>query len=325
MNFQTLSRIEKPSLYIDTAIKEALKSAASRRSGASIRIKGNKKNKSATIEEKKVIVFYKILSAKLELIEKSFPSIDTLPIFYQELIEVTISKDRLKKSLSSISWIRSKTNDFFKIALNKIKKAKYILEINKARKEFFGRTNSLLERREADFTFLEESRKKMRDFPSIKENMITVCLCGYPNVGKSTLLSKITTARPEINIYPFTTKGLMMGYIENKIQVIDAPGTFGAEYLKMNYIEKKSYLAIKHLADLLVFVLDITESCGYEVELQETLLKQIKELFKHKKIVIYLSKSDMISKEQLTEFKNKTKNFEVISDFENLKLLILHL
>lgn len=323
MNFQNLSRIEKPSLYIDTAIKEALKSAASRRTSSSL--KGNKKNISATIEEKKVVVFYKALSTKLELIEKSFPSIDNLPIFYQELIDATISKDKLKKSLSSISWIRSKANDFFKMALHKIKRAKHIPEINKARKEFFGRTSSLLERREADFEFLEESRKKMKSFPSVKENMATVCICGYPNVGKSTLLTKITTARPEINVYPFTTKGLMMGYIDNKIQLIDTPGTFGAEFLKMNYIEKQSYLALKHLADLLVFVLDLSESCGYEVELQETLLKQLKELFKHKRIVIYLSKCDMIPKEKIIEFKNTNKNYDIVSDSEKLKLLVLHL
>lgn len=321
MNFQNLSRIEKPEFYINNAIQESLKSAASLRTSPSMR--GHKKDLSARIEEKKVIIFIKILTGNMDRIEKSFPSIDNLPVFYQELIQVTISKDDLKKSINTLNWIKRKAVELSKMTLAKINRAKNITEINKARKELFGRVNSLLERRKKEFDFLENSRKKMKNFPSIKEGMINACLCGYPNVGKSTLLSKLTTARPEINVYPFTTKAIMIGYISGKAQIIDAPGTFSSDFLKMNTIEKQAYLAIKLLADVIVFVFDLSESCGYEIDLQEALMDQIKNKFKSKKFVIYLSKTDLIKQELIDDFKNKYKNEEIIDNIEKLKMNIL--
>lgn len=321
MNFQNLSRIENADFYVDLAVRDALKGAASLRS--SPRMRGKRKDISASMEEKKVILFIKTLSANLENIEKGFPSIDNLPVFYQELIDITIDKEKLKKTINTISWIKKKSNDLAQNTLRRIKTAKSIPEMNNARRALFGRVKSLLERRKKEFVFLEESRKKIKNFPSIKEGFKTACICGYPNVGKSTLLSKLTTARPEINIYPFTTKGLMLGYIGKDAQIIDAPGTFGNEFFKMNTIEKQSYLALKHLAEVIVFVMDLSESCGYEVQLQEDLLKNIKDKFKHKKFLIYLSKTDMIEPEKVKEFSNSYQKDQIFIDINELKKVIL--
>lgn len=52
-------------------------------------------------------------------------------------------------------------------------------------------------------------------------------LIGLPNAGKSTLLSVITSARPEIAAYPFTTKIPNLGvikYYDNDIVIADIPG-----------------------------------------------------------------------------------------------------
>jgi len=38
----------------------------------------------------------------------------------------------------------------------------------------------------------------MKGFPSIKTNLPTIAIAGFPNVGKTTLLSKITDAKPKI-------------------------------------------------------------------------------------------------------------------------------
>lgn len=55
-----------------------------------------------------------------------------------------------------------------------------------------------------------------------------VGLIGKPNAGKSTLLSCVTKARPEIASYPFTTKfpnlGLVMGYGDRTFIMADIPG-----------------------------------------------------------------------------------------------------
>ena len=142
---------------------------------------------------------------------------------------------------------------------------------------------------------------RLSSSPAVIKQMPTVCIAGFPNVGKSTLLGKITTSKPEIKNYAFTTKTLNMGYMsagkEDNVQVIDTPGTLARED-KMNNIEKQAYLAIKYQADLIVYVFDPTDT--YPIEDQEALFELMKKY--RKPIVVYLSKTDIATKQQIKRF-----------------------
>ena len=158
----------------------------------------------------------------------------------------------------------------------------------------------------------------MRNFPAIKTKIKTICITGFPNVGKSTLLKKITGSNVEIQPYAFTTKKLLLGYIDKKIQLIDTPGTLN-RYNRMNSIEKQAYLAIKHLAHKVIYVFDLTETCGYEIEQQIKLYKRLKEEFEEKEIIIYLSKTDILKREQVELFSKYFKNQKIFYNSDILK------
>ena len=51
-------------------------------------------------------------------------------------------------------------------------------------------------------------RQHMSRLPSIDPNTRTLLLCGYPNVGKSSMMNKLTRADVEVQPYAFTTKSL---------------------------------------------------------------------------------------------------------------------
>ena len=69
-----------------------------------------------------------------------------------------------------------------------------------------------------------------------KEGEAQVCILGFTNSGKSTLLKSITNAKPVISDYPFTTKKPevgMMDYKGIKIQIIEIPSTFNPQFMSI--------------------------------------------------------------------------------------------
>ena len=145
--------------------------------------------------------------------------------------------------------------------------------------------------------------------------MKTIAIMGFPNVGKTTLLYKLTGSKPEIKEYAFTTKGVNIGYFrteKERLQMIDTPGTL-ARFDKMNDIEKIAVLVAKYLAEKFIYVFDLTEA-SYPLSDQIRLFNDIKGY--NKEIIVYLSKTDIIDLKKVKEF--KLKNEKMITDVAEL-------
>ena len=81
------------------------------------------------------------------------------------------------------------------------------------------------------------------------------------------------------------------GYDKTGNQYVDTPGLLDRPIEKRNPIERQAILALKHLAKLILFVIDPTEHCGYPIKDQEHLLKEIRNMFKLP-IIIVANKAD---------------------------------
>lgn len=154
-----------------------------------------------------------------------------------------------------------------------------------------------------------EAKKVLLELKTIAD----VGLVGFPNVGKSTILSKVTKARPKIANYHFTTLSPNLGvvdYYDNQFVMADIPGLIegasdgaglGIEFLR--HIERTR---------MLVHVVDISGVEGrdpYEdyLKINQELKKYSKELPKLKQIIV-ANKTDMYgADEKLKEFKEKIK------------------
>ena len=130
-----------------------------------------------------------------------------------------------------------------------------------------------------------------------------VGLVGFPNAGKSTLLSAVSAAEPKIADYPFTTMEPQLGivsYRDNRSFVMaDIPGIIeGASEGKglglrfLRHIERNAVLLFMVPAD----ADDITEQ--YEILLRE--LQQFNPQLSDKHRILAISKSDLLD-EELTE------------------------
>lgn len=228
---------------------------------------------------------------------KAFPSIDRQSPFYAELIDVTIGRDKLKKSLGAMDWCRGNVARVAKAARRDIVAANSIARIDQVRKGAYGRISSFVKQVDKELAFLAKARATMLKFPAVNPDDMTIVVAGVPNVGKSALVSRISSAKPRIAVYPFTTQEIAVGTFEKKyfrFQVIDTPGLLDRELSKRNPMELRAILALRHLADVIVFVFDPTETCGYPMSQQEHLLETIRAEFAKVPIVEVENKSDLL-------------------------------
>jgi nucleolar GTP-binding protein len=323
MNLHGLGRIDKYDFYIDVAFRKANKRADALRS----KLKGkklNRMNKSRIIELDKLATVKQSLIDQMDKIIESYPQTAHLDPFYLDLVKSTLDYYMFKKSLGALNWVKKQVDILFKMHNAKIKKSQSLEVINKYRNQFYGRVNSVLKQVRKNLEYLEHARKVMKDYPSIKTGMPTIVIAGYPNVGKSTLLRALTSAKPEVASYPFTTKKIMLGYIGKKVQFIDTPGLLDRPIEKRNQIEKQAILALKHLAEKMIFMLDPSETCGYEIKSQIKLMNEMKKTLKVETIVV-LNKIDLASPEQMEKV-SKLKAIPISAEkrkgLEKLKKLI---
>jgi nucleolar GTP-binding protein len=227
---------------------------------------------------------------------KSFPSLEMIPTFYYELIDILVGIDKLKRSLGAIDWCRKTIGKVEKGSVRKIKRMKSMDEILAERRKVYGRVSSLIKQVSSDLLFLNDARWKLRKMPSIDANLKTIVIAGSPNVGKSQLVKQISSGKPKVAVYPFTTQNISIGHLEDryqKYQIVDTPGLLDREFSERNPIEKQAVLALRHLADVVIFLIDPTETCGYEMKMQLSLLRNIKKIFDNVPMIEVENKADL--------------------------------
>lgn len=228
---------------------------------------------------------------------KAFPSIERLSPFYSELIDVVIGRDKLKKSLGAMDWCRGSVARVARQTVKDMVAAKTLGRIDDLRRSSYGRMSSFVKQVGKDLTFLGKARDMMRKFPTIDPSLPTIVIAGAPNVGKSQLVGRMSTSKPRVAVYPFTTQEISVGVFERKYlryQVIDTPGLLDRPLAERNAIELRAVLALKHLANAIVFVLDPTETCGYTVEQQNHLLESLRGEFGPVPFIEVENKADLL-------------------------------
>lgn len=70
------------------------------------------------------------------------------------------------------------------------------------------------------------------------------------------------------------------------MQIIDTPGILDQPLEARNTIEMQAVTALAHLRAAVVYVMDVSEMCGYSVEEQFALFENIRPLFVNKPLVI---------------------------------------
>ena len=303
MNFQYIFPVPTQKELLDIAFRKA------REKGKSKKLTGNWLQIIRRKEGMKLDIIKDILVPKLAKITDQFPKGEDLTDFYIKLMRLTLDYSQYKKSCAAVNWGIGKIRFFHAEYVRKIAKEKERGRIKDLVKQFYGRISSVLKQISKNMEYLEHCRGVMKTYPDIKDNFI-VCLYGFPNVGKTTLLNKLTGTKAKVAGYSFTTKTINSGVMKingQDVQVLDVPGTL-ARKEKMNVIELQAELVMKDIADAVIYVFDLSDTSGYSVKKQEKLLKN---LGRRRNIFVYLSKQDLYDLEDV-DFKQKHYSLDEI-------------
>lgn len=252
---------------------------------------------------------------KLSQIIQEFPKLDDIHPFYADLMNVLYDRDHYKLALGQLNTARHLVDNVGKEYVRLLKFGDSLYRCKQLKKASLGRMATIMKRQTANLEFLEQVRQHLARLPSINPYERTILLCGFPNVGKSSFINKITRADVEVQPYAFTTKSLYVGHTDHKYlryQVIDTPGILDHPLEERNIIEMQAVTALAHLKAAIVYVLDPSEQCGYNLAQQVKLFESIRPLFANKPLLIAANKVDVVRIENLSP-ENK-KILETLTD-----------
>lgn len=186
-----------------------------------------------------------------------------------------------------------------------------------------------------------ELQRSLRGAPAVRLDTPAVVLVGAPNVGKSSIVRAITSATPEVNNYPFTTRGMTLGHVEvfwsddgavskatipgegrrpntpspevvigryafsQLCQIMDSPGLLLRPDEERNEMEALTLAAMQHLPTAVMYVMDLSGAAGDKcssVKDQLQLRRDVRNRFPRRPWIDVVSKYDLgVADEALEE------------------------
>ena len=218
-------------------------------------------------------------------------------------MNILYDKDHYKLALGQVNTAKNLISGISKDYLRLMKYGDSLYRCKQLKRAALGRMCTVLKKLKASLGYLEEVRKHISRLPALDPNTRTLLLTGYPNVGKSSFMNKITRADVDVQPYAFTTKALFVGHMDHRFlrwQVVDTPGILDRPLEERNTIEMQAITALAHLQCCVLYFLDISEQCGYPLEQQLKLFESIRPLFANKQVMMVANKTDVVPYEKLS-------------------------
>jgi len=257
---------------------------------------------------------FQVIASEVSRVAR-LPKTDAMHPFYAELIRAALGDEydavveRARRCVKVVSRL-------WKEYRSKILSSYTGSEAKDLARQFVGRALSVVRRSLRGVERLITALSELRKLPCIDLSSPTMIVAGMPQVGKSTLVSALSSAKPEIAPYPFTTKTIIAGHLDlgfTKVQIIDTPGILDRPIDEMNPIERKAIAALTTLNAIVVFLMDPSPDSYYSFDRQVRTLESVSSLIGRDRVMVVFNKVDKVGRSRLDECKKllESKGFSV--------------
>ncbi|MFZ0455199.1 MAG: GTPase ObgE [Ignavibacteriaceae bacterium] len=152
-----------------------------------------------------------------------------------------------------------------------------------------------------------------------------VGLVGFPNAGKSTLISVVSAAKPKIADYPFTTLEPVLGIVKYKdyqsFTIADIPGIIEGAHEGKGLGHK--FLRHIERTKILLFLIDITsENYQESFDILNKELTNYSKVLSGKKKIIALSKADLLEEKEIKKISGKKIKAKNMKEVQSLPFFV---
>ena len=293
MNLQDIPTIATAEELIDRALNRASKVEESVK---------NADYRARLVAVRKINSVSDNIANHLQTYVKAFPSFDNIHPFDRAIIDLTVGVDKLRKALGGTDWARKQVLEIGTKYVPKARSRKSADNTMKIMSEAYAKMTNAVRQVDKNLNFLISARSIFRRLPNVDTEKPLAVFAGAPNVGKSSLIAAVSSGKPEVKSYPFTTKGVSLGHIKVKydvIQVMDTPGLLDRPDSERNDMEKQGIAALDHLEPVIVFLTDLSGTSGYSIEIQKALHDELENRYSGYNWIDVYSKSDLESESSL--------------------------
>ncbi|KAH6798310.1 P-loop containing nucleoside triphosphate hydrolases superfamily protein [Perilla frutescens var. frutescens] len=247
---------------------------------------------------KQLDALMKELAVPLRKYTENFPDKKSLHPYERSLVELTLGDGNYEEVLRKVDNLRKRVVSVGKEHASLCAKSLTKREAEERLSEGMKKIEEIFNHQGRAVDELLNIAKTLRAMPVVNLEAPTLCLVGAPNVGKSSLVRLLSTGKPEICNYPFTTRGILMGHINlsyQNFQVTDTPGLLRRHDEDRNNLEKLTLAVLSHLPTAVLYVHDLSGECGTSPSDQFTIYEEIKERFGDHLWIDVVSKCDLLS------------------------------
>ncbi|KAL0007442.1 hypothetical protein SO802_008944 [Lithocarpus litseifolius] len=246
---------------------------------------------------KQLDALMKEIAVPLRTYLENFPKKKYLHPYERSLIELTLGDGNYEEVLGKVNALRKNVVSVGKEHASLCAKSLTKREAEERLSEGRKKIEEIFSHEGKSVDALLHIAKTLRAMPVVDLETPTLCLVGAPNVGKSSLVRILSTGKPEICNYPFTTRGILMGHIAfnyQNFQVTDTPGLLKRCDEDRNNLEKLTLAVLSHLPTAILYVHDLSGECGTSPSDQFVIYKEIKERFGGHLWLDVVSKCDLL-------------------------------